>query len=218
RALIERVRARVPEIVYSWPEHVRDEPAEPSPLLRGLAVHGASAGVHASSAGKRAAARRRETLLDPPPPLGGNAVRGGTAALDAPSICPLRAFCAHRLGARPLVPIERGLSPAARGRIVHRALERLFRALDSRAALERAGPQLVETTIRREARRAAAEIVGRGHALLGALADIEATRAAEVVSALVARELERAPFRVESLELERTIELCGRTLRVRIDR
>src|SRR5690606_3103116 len=143
---------------------------------------------------------------------------GGTAALDAQSICPLRAFCEHRLGARPLVPIERGLSPAARGRIVHRALERLFRALDSRAALERAGPQLVETTIRREARRAAAEIVGRGHALLGALADIEATRAAEVVSALVARELERAPFRVESLELERTIELCGRTLRVRIDR
>src|SRR5690606_17129859 len=38
RALLERVRARVPEVVYSWPEHVGDEPAEPSPLIRMLPV------------------------------------------------------------------------------------------------------------------------------------------------------------------------------------
>lgn len=168
--------------------------------------------------GGQAAARRRETIPDPAPPLIGTAIRGGTAALNGQSICPLRAFCEHRLGARPLVPVERGLSPAARGKILHRALERLFRRFDSRAALERAGALQLEAAARHETRRAAVEVIGRGHALLGAFAEIEAARAAEVVSALAARELERAPFRVESLELEQTIELRGWTLRVRIDR
>src|SRR5690606_5922171 len=155
---------------------------------------------------------------DPAPPLAGATLPGGTAALDAQATCPLRAFCEHRLGARPLAPFVRGVSPPVRGKILPAALERFFRAFDSRAALARAAAGALHDAMRREAARAAAEALGRGHALLDALAEIEAARAGEALAALVARERERAPYRVEALELDTSLEILGKTLRLRIDR
>src|SRR5690606_20256800 len=216
RALLERLAARAPETIYSWPEHVRDEPAEPSPLIRGLPRLRGRKAAPAPLAAR--SARRRETLPDPAPALAGARLPGGTAALDAQSVCPVRAFCEHRLNARALAPFARGVSPARRGQIVHRALERLFRRFDSHPALDAAAAGELAGAIRRAAERSAAEAVGRGHALLDALAEIEAARAAEVLAALVARERERAPFRIEALEVDETLEIRGRTLHVRIDR
>jgi len=222
RALLERVLDRVPEAVFSWPEHVGDEPAEPSPLIRALpppeSGHDRRGAPRASSPPADRPTRRRETLRDPAPPLAGDRLPGGTAALDAQATCPLRAFCEHRLGARPLEPFERGVSPQVRGRILHHALERFFGAFDSHAALDRAAVGTLHDAMRREAARAAAEALGRGHALLDALAEIEAERATDVLAALVARERERAPFRIESLELDASLEVLGKTLRLRIDR
>src|SRR5690606_19983952 len=83
RALVERAVDRVPEAVFSWPEHVGDEPAEPSPLIRTLARPGARdrfavPAAVASPGGRQA--RRRETIPDPAPPLAGVTLPGGTAA------------------------------------------------------------------------------------------------------------------------------------------
>lgn len=216
RALLERVLARVPEVVYSWPEHVRDEPSEPSPLIRTLPP--VERPARATAPRVRSWARRRETVPDPAPPLSGRTLPGGTAALELQSTCPLRAFCEHRLRARPLVPFARGVAPPERGRILHGALERFFRRYRSREALEDTPASELLRAIRRDAEAAAARIVGRGHVLLDVLAEIEAARAADALATLVARERERAPFRVESLELDATLEIRGFALRLRIDR
>lgn len=221
RALFERVLARVPEVVCSWPDRIGDEPAEPSPLIRTLPLarpplgNGAASSTSARSARPH---RTRETIPDPAPPLAGRTLAGGTAALELQSTCPVRAFCEHRLRARPLAPFGRGITPPQRGRILHGALERFFRRYRSRDALDVTPPGELQRAIRREAEHAAAAVVGGGHALLDALVDLEASRAAAALAAYVARERERAPFRVDSLELDATLEIAGYTLRLRIDR
>lgn len=222
-ALLERLTTRVPDVIYSWPEHVRDEPATPSPLLRALPAYSAA---YRNDAARRSRSRgdapghprRRERLPDPAPALAGEALPGGVAALNTQSGCPLRAFCEHRLGAESLPAVERGLPPAERGRILHRALERFFRRFDSWHALDATPAGELSSAMRREALRAASDSIGRGHPLLDAFIEIEAERARDVLAALVARERERAPFRVDSLEVDETLELGGRRLRMRLDR
>src|SRR5690606_10078423 len=70
--------------------------------------------------------RALERLEDRPPPLASTSIRGGAAALNAQARAPLRAFCEHRLGAKPIEPVGLGLSPRLRGIATHRALERLY--------------------------------------------------------------------------------------------
>src|SRR5690606_30681339 len=91
RALFERVLARVPEVVCSWPDRIGDEPAEPSPLIRTLPLARPPLGNGAASSTSACSARPhrpRETIPDPAPPLAGRTLAGGTAALELQSTCP----------------------------------------------------------------------------------------------------------------------------------
>ncbi len=248
RTLLARIGSRVPLTLYSWPAHVRDEPTEPSPLVRGLPAPAGAEGcppvsseppirpateprppvLRARPTGPAGQPhplsptaprlRRRERLPDPAPALATAALPGGIAALNAQASCPLRAFCEHRLGARELALAAHGVSPRRRGRILHELLEHVFQGFDSRAQLERAGRAERLAAIERMARRAAMDAIGHGHPMLDAWTHIEAERAAAVLDRFVARELERAPFRISALERAATLELHGRSLKVRIDR
>src|SRR5574343_263923 len=64
-----------------------------------------------------------------PPVAEGERVRGGSSLLRAQAICPAWGFYRYRLGAQALdTPVE-GLDAAARGTLVHSALETLWRGL-----------------------------------------------------------------------------------------
>src|SRR5690606_7797656 len=93
-----------------------------------------------------------------------------------------------------------------------------FRSFRSSASLAAATGAARSAGIARAAGAAAATVIGRGHALLDMLSDLETERAAAALAALVEKELARAPFDVHALELEAEIEIRGKRLRVRIDR
>jgi len=216
RELVARVSARTPLVVFSWPARVRDETIAPSPLLRGLET--------AAWSDKNRASRRRnpaavlEIVEDRAPPLEDRKLAGGSAALTAQAVCPMRAFCEHRLGARALPPVSRGLSSGMRGKALHGALERFYRQFDGHAALAAAGSERLGGAARRAARAAVAEALGPTAGALTMLAELETERIAMLIARLAARELARMPFRVDALEREAKAEICGKTLRLRIDR
>lgn len=221
RALLHRALNRVPEVTFSWPARIRDETMTPSPLIRALRVEDIARSTRIPPRVQSAppgAGSFFETVADAAPPFRGTRLPGGTAALNAQSICPIRAFCEHRLGARPLPAIVRGLSPGTRGRALHGALERLYRRFEEQAAVANAPRGVLDGAIARAAVEAAAEAVGTAYGVLGIFAELEAERIAALLKRFTERELDRAPFRIDALEREATVEIRGRSLRVRLDR
>jgi len=222
RELVARVLARTPMVVFSWPARIRDETTTPSPLVAGF-EHASQTrcealGSRARFVHRAGARAELERIEDPPPPMRSRRLAGGAAALSAHAVCPIRAFCEYRLGARPLAPSPRGLPPGLQGRALHGALERFFRELDSHAALTAAGAAAIDAAIRRAARSAVDELVGPTAGALTVLADLEAERIARRLARLVACERARAPYRIEALERETTLEIRGKRLDLRIDR
>ncbi|HEX7080301.1 MAG TPA: PD-(D/E)XK nuclease family protein [Gammaproteobacteria bacterium] len=216
RALVARLIARVPEAVLSWPARVRDEAADPSPLIRDLRP--LERPIPGPARRPDPPPRARETVADPPPPLAEPEIRGGVAAVAAQALCPLRAFCEHRLGARPLARPEPGVPARLQGVILHRALERFVRRYASRDALSAAAGPEIAAAARSATRAAAAETFGAARDALPALLEIESQRAAALIEAFAAKELERSPYRVKALEWPLEIEIRGKTIRCRIDR
>ena len=244
RELVARVIARSPIVVFSWPARVRDETMTPSPLLRGLETTTRAPGA-ASTTGVSFTSRYARPALGPEdssrddnglegertrggavielvedraPPLEDRRLSGGAAALTAHAVCPIRAFCEHRLLARPLPPSPRGIPSGTHGKILHGALERFYREFDSQAALAAAGAETLDAAIRRAARIAVADVLGPTADALTVLAELETLRIAMLLARLVARERVRMPFRIEALERDATVEIRGKTLRLRIDR
>lgn len=222
RELVARVLARTPIVVFSWPARIRDETTTPSPLIAGFeraaGVPRKAIGSGARCVDRAGAGAGIERIEDSPPAMAGRRLAGGAAALSAHAVCPIRAFCEYRLGARPLASPPRGLPPGLQGRALHGALERFFGEHDSHAALAAAGAAAIDAAIRRAARRAVDDVLGPTAGALTVLADLEAERIAKLLTRLVACERARAPFRVDALERETSLEIRGKRLELRIDR
>jgi len=136
-----RVHARLlrsaPQIVFSWAQADGNRMLRPSPLLGGLPAARPLSGRVATLASRLAQVDERVALGDAqaPPVAPGEAVAGGSWLLRAQAICPAWAFYRFRLAAQSLeAPVE-GLDPAARGTLVHAALEAFWRQCGSSAAL-----------------------------------------------------------------------------------
>lgn len=202
-ALLERA----PEVVVSWPAQALEQPAEPSPLIAALPDRPRR--VQTPSAVEP---RALERLEDRPPPLASTTIRGGAAALNAQARAPLRAFCEHRLGAKPIEPVGLGLSPRLRGIATHRALERLYTHEPAGGAA--AGDERLVTA----AAAALNETFGAARRGLGALFRLEHERLVEMLEAFRDVEAARAPFTVAAVERREEIAVGPYTLRARIDR
>ncbi len=208
RRVLAALEARVPELHVSYAEQVLDQPAEPSPMIASLPEAPRTPRVRVETAPPPL-----ERLEDRPPPLPTTAILGGSGALNAQARAPLRAFCEHRLGARPLDPIGLGLPARLRGIAAHRALELLFRA-DAPSAVANSGADRLEAA----AVAALEEIFGRTRRGLAALFRLEHERLVALLESFREAEARRAPFAIAALERRETITIGGHTLRVRIDR
>lgn len=199
---LARLRSRVRKLALSWPASEYDYEALPSPLLG--AEQTASAQRPLSHAAGYSTGTDLASLEDRPTAFAGHTIRGGAQTLQLQALCPLRAFCQSRLGARPLDPPARGVSARHQGIAVHRALELWLGepAQSVAAAVAVALDELFRGT------------AGR----LAALRELERTRLESLLERFKAREAERAGFRVEALEQRRDIEVGGRRVRLRIDR
>lgn len=224
RELLDRWRRSTPELVVSWAGSVEDRECLPSPLLAELT------GIEPWAPDERSptlartirATRRIESFADEAgtPWAPGAPLPAGTRALDYQSRCPFRSYAELRLFSTPLQTPRPGVDPRERGRLVHRALEHLWRKLGGSEGLEHARAsggleRLVEECVARAARESFSPPPSPS---AEALQRRERRRIARLLLNLTALEGGRAPFRVSALELESSLTLAGARLDLRIDR
>jgi RecB family exonuclease len=142
-----------------------------------------------------------------------------------------------RLGSTPLDAPEPGIAADLRGQLLHAALQKLWGRLRDSRGLASLSESALDAAIQRSVEEAADETVRRSSSnkrQVTALNDMqgdlfgdperspalsrECRRATRLIHALCTVERERAPFSVESTELDSTLTLMGAQLRIRIDR
>ena len=132
-AVQQRLRQTAPEQHYSYALADGSRLRRPSPLLVDLPPPGKAALELPTTLAQTLANAADGGLLavddaQAPPVAAGERVAGGSWLLRAQAICPAWAFYQYRLGAEAMdAPVE-GLDPAARGTLVHAALEAFWRA------------------------------------------------------------------------------------------
>ena len=161
----------------------------------------------------------------------------GTRSLELQNQCPFRAYAELRLGSTPLDAPEPGIAADLRGQLLHAALQKLWGRLRDSRGLASLSESALDAAIQRSVEEAADETVRRSSSnkrQITALNDMqgdlfgdperspalsrECRRATRLIRALCTVERERAPFSVESTELDSTLTLMGAQLRIRIDR
>lgn len=188
-----QVLQAAPRVFVSYARHRQEGELHASPLLGDLPVD-ACAEQTAESARIEV-----ETFADAPdvPVQSGETVRGGSGIVKNQSACAFRAFATHRLGLVPLGTPEPGIDAAAKGSLIHLALEYIWTNLASQAELlaldEDAVSRLVESAI------------SHAHASLrsplpDSLRAFESERMRRVLLEWLQQERERPAFRVEHCE------------------
>ncbi len=211
RKSVQRLLARVGEVVLSWPSREQDRQCAPSALIENVSIVALDELAVTRNGGHfRTAGRRVECIEDPAPSLKGLTIAGGAQTLNHQAKCPLRAFCAGRLGAQPLEPFARGLSAGVQGKLAHRAAELLFAHPESSGALHSRLQACVERALDESFRGA------RGS--LRALLELERDRLTALLGKLLEAESRRGEYTVASLEERRKIRVGSWLIRARIDR
>jgi RecB family exonuclease len=153
---------------------------------------------------------------DEAPPLADPRAAGGARVLELQSRCPFRAFGELRLRARPLEEPQSGIDRRLRGQVLHAALQALWSALGSQAALLALAPADCERRVA-SAVDVSLSAVAPEHVGARAIA-LERDWQCRAISALLALERERSSFAVVETEREMTGRIGGLELHLRVDR
>jgi probable DNA repair protein len=146
---------------------------------------------------------------------------GGSSVLTYQSQCPFKAFATARLAARGWEPAEAGLTAAQRGQLLHAVLHAVWsgpppglRTLDELKSLDRRPfvaahvHRVLEAEIRPNLRSR----------LPRRYLELEELRLTALVAEWLDYEATRIGFEVVGVEVDRTVELSGLTLNLRLDR
>lgn len=218
RAAVARLKARVSSLVLSWPAQIGEQSAEPSPLLSETErVSPADLGLRAAADTPAFDPARIERRDDAPPSLAGPRIPGGVGTLNMQARCPLRAFCASRLDARPLEAPARGLPPRLQGIAAHRALQLLAQRQRGRPA-GGAFARDADEALAGAVEQALAETFGAARRSFRELANLERRRLAALIRELLDAEAARAPFEIVATERRVEVAVGSWTVPCRIDR
>lgn len=223
QALMAAWRAATPRLVLSAPLRAEDVQLAPSPLLEAF-LKSSALTTEAPSLWLPLRVRREgltECIEDRVGTPWDVSVRvpSGTRSVELQNLCPFRAYGELRLGSGEMDAPEPGVAADMRGRLLHSALEKLWRVLGGSAGLLAQSSEALDALIARSVEEAAAEIMGpTREAGRTAVNRRECRRAARLIRNLCEIERRRAPFTVRETELEHTLQLAGAELRIRIDR
>ena len=223
-----RVHARLvhsaPDVTFSWARADGNRVLRPSPLIAGIPAADEVPGDVITLARRLAdeSAMAVELIEDAmAPPVGeGEKAPGGTWLLRAQAICPAWAYYQYRLGGAALDEPVEGLDPAARGTLVHEALEAFWTAVKSSAALA----ALDETRRRQAIEDAVAQALNnfeneRRVTLPARFRELEAARLARLLAVWLAFEDRRSlAFDVIACEQPADIEIEEITVNLVVDR
>ena len=211
------------EIVFSWSK-IAEEGVETScsPLIGSLPLRqrsGAAAPEAASYAEKLRISAVLETLDDDTAPhlQENEEIKGGTRLMDHQLNNPFRAFAEFRLHAREYPMPYDGLSPLARGDILHKLLCRLYTEFQDSASLGAAMPGLAERLEEWAAEIPKDEPLGFRPLVLGLLR-LERERAAQLALDWARLDIERGDFSVQECEAEEELRLGPLALKMYLDR
>lgn len=205
-------------IVFSYPRLTKDKPNLPSPLLGPLPKF-------------QPLTEEADNNLRSLPPLEpyqesyllpllkDEKIKGGTTLIANQAKCPFRSFAAHRLHLKRGAEVSDGLNNIERGKIIHKVMEDLWRALKNQQTLmglpEKELEDLVLTIIQNALKPYQKS---RPHSFPALVQEVEVKRLQELIAAMLAWEKSRPAFEVESIEQAFTVEIAGLSFQLRIDR
>ncbi|HLY40123.1 MAG TPA: PD-(D/E)XK nuclease family protein [Terracidiphilus sp.] len=220
-SVTKRILASAPAVQFSYPRQRKEVETRPSRLIKDLAgpphalppdweilPHEMPITIPIQDA-----SRIRYTLPE---------IRGGSAVLTAQSQCPFKAFATARLGARGLDPAEAGLTASQRGRLLHDVMHSIWggppHGIRSRAELMALAD--VTTFVDAHVRRSmeSDQLKVPREIMPGQYLELEARRLTHLISEWLAYEKTRCDFTVAQTEVDRTINLAGLSIDLRLDR
>lgn len=225
--LAHRVMARIgesaSEVIYSYAQVAGESLQRPSTLVSGLVP--ATITVTRGTTDTISLEPAMENTWVPLPLA--QAARGGQMPLKRQAECPFQAFVYHRLHVRELPIAGRGLSPADRGTLVHKVLERIWSKDTGEYTHFTDHADLVQaitsgTLQPLVARQTATAIGGLGivcvDAWQRAYLKAEEERTIDLVMDWLELESKRQPFQVARVEERETLLVGDLALKVRADR
>ena len=224
----QRVHARLalaaPVVVFSYAQADGNRLLRPSPLIAGMA-RAAAAPVAVATLARQLAAESPAALdqvadATAPPVAEGEKVSGGSWLLRAQAICPAWAYYQYRLGGEAMDEPVEGLDPAARGTLVHEALEAFWNAVRTSTALA----ALAEAGRRQAVAEAVAAALrnfeqDRHITLPARFRELEAARLQKLLDVWLAVEDKRGlPFEVIACEQAAEVEIEEIKVKMIVDR
>ncbi len=226
--ITQRLCSSAKHVIASYPQQDADRALHPSPLirlLREVALQDLVPDVIMDNTPFYAqiiyqSARLESFKDDTAPPLDiGTMVAGGTDVLKQQAACPFRAFARHRLGAQPLNQVGIGLNASERGKLLHAAMESVWKAVQSHAILCRTPEEELQRIIRDAVARVINKMAhNRQFTFAEKFTALEKNRLEKLIGAWMLLEKQRSPFTVFQTEQERLIEIGGLAFTARIDR
>ena len=223
-----RVHARLllaaPDVTFSYALADGNRILRPSPLIAGLAQAAAGPAVGDGLARQLAAQagtaceQRADALA--PPVAEGEKVSGGSWLLRAQAICPAWAYYQYRLGGEAMEEPVEGLDPAARGTLVHEALEAFWREVRSSQALAALAPAALAQVIGAAVRQALENFeTERRVSLPERFRELEAARLEKLLAVWLAVEAKRGlDFTVVACEQPAEVEIEEIRVKMVVDR
>lgn len=143
--------------------------------------------------------------------------RGGTGIIKSQSLCPFRAFAEYRLSSQSPEEGCLGYDARDRGGHLHSVLEFVWQKLGNSKNLKTVPPAGLEALVEEGAREAIRNVHPSSFGKI--VHEVELARLKEVTLEWLQLEKDRlVPFTVEMVEEDRTIDLAGLKLRLRLDR
>jgi len=223
-----RVHARLahsaPLVTFSFARADGNRVLRPSPLIAGIPLADTAPGEV-----RRLATRLADEsiaaieLIDDamaPPVAAGEKVSGGSWVLRAQAICPAWAYYQFRLGGAAMDEPVEGLDPAARGTLVHEALEAFWTAYGSSAALAALGDAARQQAIDEAVLKALQNFeLDRRLTLPARFRELEAARLGKLLAVWLAIEARReVGFTVLACEQAAEVEIEDIKVKMVVDR
>lgn len=224
RRVHERLSQAAPEVRFSHAKADGNRVLRPSPLLKGLPASAAAVPDIVTVARQLAAESvgAIETVADAaaPPVAAGEKVSGGSWLLRAQAICPAWAYYQFRLGGEAMDEPVEGLDPAARGTLVHEALEALWSEVRSSEALAALSETARQQAIGEAVLRALQSFeMDRRITLPARFRELEAARLHKLLALWLTVEEKRGlPFEVVACEQPAEVEIEGIKVKMVVDR
>ena len=220
----QRVHARLllaaPEVIFSYAQADGNRVLRPSPLIAGMPLAEQLSGEVVTLARRLGAeAGSACQLLDDAlaPPVGeGEKVSGGSGLLRAQAICPAWAYYQFRLGGKAMDEPVEGLDPAARGTLVHEALEAFWKSIRTSVALAAMGEAVRQQAIAQAVATALQAFeLDRRITLPARFRELEAVRLRELLDVWLTVESKRG-LEFEVIACEQPAEVDIEEIRVKL--